>query len=189
VSRQVELPDPVYAALEEVAAAAGTTPAEWIAARVTPALAAEPECEGQPPRTLADEFASHVGGFRSGRSDLSERVSEIYGEIVMEKHRARQLRAPQGAAVGSSIDLPDPVRVALEDAASASGTTPAGWIAAHLPPGPAAGQDCDGSRPRTLAERFEGYLGFVDTGEVDLAVRHSELFADGMEEKQRTGRL
>lgn len=186
MSRQVELSDPVYAALEEAAAAVGTTPAGWIAARVTPTPAAEP---GQPPRTLADELADYIGAVSSGHSDLSERVSEIYGEAVMEKHRARQLRARRGTALGNSVDLPDPVGVALEDAAAAAGITPAGWIAAHLPPGSTAGPACDGARPRTLAERFEGYIGFVDTGESDLAERHSELFADGMEEKQRMGRL
>jgi len=113
MSRSVELPEAVYAALEEAAAASGTTPAEWIAARVPqPAPALEPESEGQPPRTLADEFAGRVGLFSSS-----------------EQSR------------------------------------------------------------RTLAERFEGYLGLVSLDRTDLAARASELFAEGMEEKHRDGRL
>jgi hypothetical protein len=92
MSRSVDLPDSVYAALEEAAASSGTTPAEWIAAHLPqPVPAPQPECERQPPRTLADEFAGYIGLFSSGCGDLSERVSEIYGEAMMEKHRARQL--------------------------------------------------------------------------------------------------
>ena len=104
-----------------------------------------------------------------------------------------------------SIDLPEAVYAALEEAAAADATSPAGWIAARLPqPAPTA---CDGkpSRtlaeqfavetasskqpPRTLAERFEGHLGLVSLDRTDLAARASELFADGMEEKYRDGRL
>jgi hypothetical protein len=113
MSRSVDLPDSVYTALEAAATACGTTPAEWISARLPqPTSAIEPEYEGQPPRTLADEFAGRVGLFSS-----SER--------------------PQ----------------------------------------------------RTLAERFEGYLGLVSLDRTDLAARSSELFAEGMEEKHRDGRL
>jgi len=88
-----------------------------------------------------------------------------------------------------SIDLPDAVFAALEEAAPESSTTPAEWIAAHLSQSSTVGPDCDGVRLRTLAERFEGYIGFVDTGESDMAERHSELFAEGMEEKRRMGCL
>jgi hypothetical protein len=42
---------------------------------------------------------------------------------------------------------------------------------------------------RTLAERFEGYLGLVSLDRTDLAARASEFFADGMVEKHRAGRL
>src|SRR5687768_999218 len=94
MSRSIDLPDSVFAALEEAATASGTSPAEWIAAHLPqPAPTVEPECDGQPPRTLADEFAGRVGGFSSGRSDLSERVSELYGQGMVEKHRARQMSA------------------------------------------------------------------------------------------------
>jgi hypothetical protein len=36
MSRTIEVPDAVYAALEEAARANGTTAADWIAARLTP---------------------------------------------------------------------------------------------------------------------------------------------------------
>ncbi|MFL5382687.1 MAG: hypothetical protein ACJ8GN_09265 [Longimicrobiaceae bacterium] len=89
-----------------------------------------------------------------------------------------------------SIDLPDSVYAALEAAASASGTTPAEWIAAQLSqsvPEPRA--ECEGEAPRTLAERFEGYLGLVSLDRTDLAARASELFGEGMVEKHRVGQL
>ncbi|MFL5382688.1 MAG: hypothetical protein ACJ8GN_09270 [Longimicrobiaceae bacterium] len=90
MSKSVELSDSVYAALEATASASGTTPAEWIAAKLPqPAPEPEPRCE-EAPHTLADEFGDYIGMFSSGCGDLSERVSEIYGEGVLEKHRARQ---------------------------------------------------------------------------------------------------
>ena len=91
MSRSVDLPDSVYAALEAAASASGTTPAAWIAARLsTPAPDAQPECEGQDARSLADDLEGYIGLFSSGCGDLSERVSELDGDGVMEKHRARQ---------------------------------------------------------------------------------------------------
>jgi hypothetical protein len=43
MSRTIELPDPVYAALEQAARANGTTPAEWIAAHIPAATPADGE--------------------------------------------------------------------------------------------------------------------------------------------------
>jgi hypothetical protein len=89
-----------------------------------------------------------------------------------------------------SVDLPDSVYAALEEAATSSGTTPAGWIAAHLPqPAPAPQPECEEQPARTLAERLQGYIGLVDSGRTDLAERHSELFLEGLLEKQRMGHL
>jgi hypothetical protein len=85
-----------------------------------------------------------------------------------------------------SVELPEPVYRALEQAAAARGMTPAAWIAAHLPPEvptPAV------SRPGTLAERMAPYLGVVDSGIGNLSDNTGAKFADGMEEKRRTGRL
>lgn len=130
MSRSVDLPDSVYAALEAAASAAGTTPAEWIAAKLPqPAPESEPESEGEAPRTLADEFGDYIGMFsskemdgsvcassnlspetegtprktlaerlegrvgliHSGRSDLSERHSELFMEGLLEKRRTGHL--------------------------------------------------------------------------------------------------
>jgi hypothetical protein len=116
MNRSIDLPEDVFAALEEAATASGTTPVEWIAARLPQsAPAVEPECEGQSPRTLADElagrvgllasgppipegtptpaerFAALVGGFRSERGDLAERHSELFMEGLLEKRRLGHL--------------------------------------------------------------------------------------------------
>jgi hypothetical protein len=87
--------------------------------------------------------------------------------------------------MSKSVDLSASVHDALEEAATASGTTPEEWIAAHLP----ATEPVSDKPSRLLAERFEGYLGLVSLERTDLAARASELFAEGMEEKYREGRL
>jgi hypothetical protein len=191
MSRSVDLPDSVYTVLEEAAAACGTSPAEWIAARLPqPAPPIEPECDGQPPRTLADEFAGRVGAFSSGRGDLSERVSELYGEGIVEKHRARQLQAHQETATGTAVNLSACIYAALQEAASASGTTPEGWIAANLPlPASTVQPEPEGPSSLTLAERFAAHVGGFRSGRGDLSERHSELFTEGLVEKRRTGTL
>jgi hypothetical protein len=190
MSRSVELPEVVYAALEEAAAASGTTPAEWIAARVPqPAPAIGPECEGQPPRTLAERFEGYIGLVSCGPSDLSERHSELLAEGMVEKHRARQLSASHETASEIPVHLPACTFAALEEAASASGTTPEGWIAANLPPASTVESGSEALPSTTLAERFAALVGGFRSGRGDLSERHSELFADGMVEKRRTGTL
>ena len=89
-----------------------------------------------------------------------------------------------------SVDLPDSVYAALEVAAAASGATPAEWIAERLPqPAPTAEPEGDEQPPRTLAERLKGYIGLVHSERGDLAERHSELFMEGLLEKQKRGHL
>jgi hypothetical protein len=191
MSRSIDLPDSVYTALEEAAAASGTTPAEWIEARLPqPAPAIEPECEGPPPRTLAERSEGYIGLFSSGATDLSERVGELYGEGMVEKHRARQLQAHQETATGTSVDLSACIYAALQEAASASGTTPEGWIAANLPlPALTVQPEPEGPSSLTLAERFAAHVGGFRSGRGDLSERHSELFTEGLVEKRRTGTL
>jgi hypothetical protein len=87
-----------------------------------------------------------------------------------------------------SVDLPDSVYAALEEAAASSGTTPAGWIGASLPTSDAHPDD-ESAPPGMLAERLAGLVGLVRSGRNDLAERHSELFLEGMVEKQGTGHL
>jgi hypothetical protein len=85
------------------------------------------------------------------------------------------------------LDLPDPVFDALTQAASASGTTPVGWIVAHLPPSeeaPAA------SPTQSMADLLAGYTGVISgAGDVDYSKSDGERFAEGMAQKRREGRL
>jgi hypothetical protein len=70
MTKTLQLPDPLYDALERAAEASGTTPAGWIAARLP-----RPHDEGAATeaRTLADLLAGRVGRVRSGgKQTLSE---------------------------------------------------------------------------------------------------------------------
>jgi len=82
MSKALDLPDSVYSALQKAAEESGTTPADWIAARL-------PEAEEEPePRTLADLFAGRVGRIRSGgRETLSENTGERFAEHLERKRR------------------------------------------------------------------------------------------------------
>lgn len=88
------------------------------------------------------------------------------------------------------LELPDPIYAALEEAASSSGLTPAGWIAAHLPQAKAINGN-NGQRPAlTLAERFEDHIGVIDTGGKARAAENiGERFAEHLAAKRRAGRL
>jgi hypothetical protein len=112
MSRNVELPDDVYARVEEHAAEAGMTVVEWIAAGAPPLCRGDgvtasvngtpqsdvddstaPVCKDvtPPPRTLADEFAGRVGLVTLPETATSERTGELFAEGVLEKHRRNQL--------------------------------------------------------------------------------------------------
>ncbi len=92
MSRMLELPDPVYAALHEAAATRGLTPAAWIAAHLPRAVAPTQSGAEPPPRTLADLFAGRVGQLGSGgRERLSEGTSEKFAEHLEAKRRAGHL--------------------------------------------------------------------------------------------------
>ncbi len=85
-----------------------------------------------------------------------------------------------------SLDLPDPIFNALSEAASASGTTPVGWIAAHLP----ALQAPNGNGASTLADLFTGRTGRIASGgQAVLSENCGERFTDDMERKRSEGRL
>jgi len=86
-----------------------------------------------------------------------------------------------------NLEIPDPIFDALQQAASASGTTPVGWIAAHLP------NQVDSKSveaAKTLADLFAGHIGGFKSGSnVPLSQNCGEIFADYLEEKRREGRL
>ena len=85
------------------------------------------------------------------------------------------------------LDLPEPIFDALTRAAVASGTTPVGWIAAHLPP-PSAEVACHGAK--SLADRFAGRTGRISSGGgVALSEDCGQRFSDDLEQKRQEGRL
>jgi hypothetical protein len=93
--------------------------------------------------------------------------------------------------VSQSLDLPDPVYDALAQAASASGTTPVGWIVAHLPPAqPTDNGSTASSSAKTMAELFAGHIGTISSeGKIDSSKSLSERFLEGLKAKRREGRL
>lgn len=104
MSRTIELPDDVYARIEEAASDSGNSVAEVIAS-LFPATAAEPctpenangsasvggNGAAQPPRTLADEFAGRVGLISSGKRNLARRAGELFADGMVEKKREGHL--------------------------------------------------------------------------------------------------
>jgi hypothetical protein len=85
------------------------------------------------------------------------------------------------------LELPDPLYDSLKRAAEASGTTPAGWIAAHLPSAP--GPEPAG-RPKTLAELLKGRVGRIHSGGKEvLSEKCGERFTAHLEQKRREGHL
>lgn len=92
MSRSVELPDSDYARLEQAAAAEGVTPAEWIAERLLGQAHVQPGPNDKPKQTLAERFAGRVGVIASGGKErLSERHSEVFGDILAAKREAGRL--------------------------------------------------------------------------------------------------
>jgi hypothetical protein len=86
-----------------------------------------------------------------------------------------------------NLELPDPIFSALEQAAAASGTTPVGWIAAHLPLR-SSSDPFEGAK--TLADALKGYVGSIHSGGKEtLSQNCGERFADYLLQKKREGRL
>lgn len=94
MTKTIELPDPVYSALEEVARASGNDPAAWVAERVAEvrgqlAHGTEP---GAGARTLGDLFAGRVGVIRSGGAEgLSEHGGKRLTDYLIAKREADHL--------------------------------------------------------------------------------------------------
>jgi hypothetical protein len=81
MSQILELPDWVDSALRKAAEASGTTPVEWIAARLVEAEAVTPAKPPTTARTLADLFEGHIGRIQT---DGSGRFSERGGANLAE---------------------------------------------------------------------------------------------------------
>jgi hypothetical protein len=91
-----------------------------------------------------------------------------------------------------SIELPDALYAALKKAADASGTTPVGWIAAHLPDVEETPQPIEETRTeeKTLADLFHGRVGRIRSGGKErLSEGCGEAFTDYLEAKRRAGHL
>jgi hypothetical protein len=89
--------------------------------------------------------------------------------------------------MSQSLELPDPIFDALQDAANASGTTPVGWIAAQLPK---SEQSTDGNGAKSLADLFAGHIGGISSGSKQaLSENTGQRFTDYVVQKRREGRL
>jgi hypothetical protein len=102
--------------------------------------------------------------------------------------RARIKGAVKGpVSMSQNLELPDPIFDALHQAAAASGTSPVGWIAAHLPPS-STPRAANGAK--SLADMLAGYIGQFHSGTVKpLSENCGERFLDYLEQKRREGRL
>ena len=89
MSQSLELPDPIFSALQHAAEASGLTPEAWIAAQ----LPSKP-VGGTATRveSLADLFSGRIGRIRSGgRETLSDRCGERFADDLEVKRREGQL--------------------------------------------------------------------------------------------------
>ncbi len=85
MNQLLELPEPIFAALQEAARAGGKTPAEWIASRLA-------ESRPPAPATLADLFAGRIGRIASGgRERLSEEGGRSFADHLEAKRHAGRL--------------------------------------------------------------------------------------------------
>ena len=85
-----------------------------------------------------------------------------------------------------NLELPEPVYNALESAAAATGTTPAGWIAAQLP----VHEPTAANGALSLADLFAGRTSRIASGgKENLSEFGREIYADDLECRRREGRL
>lgn len=87
MSQMLELSDTTYAALKVAADAAGTTPSEWIAARLTQLTGEVVESQGEDTRTMADRFAGRLGRIHGSSEPLSQNCGERFTDYIEEKRR------------------------------------------------------------------------------------------------------
>jgi hypothetical protein len=93
----------------------------------------------------------------------------------------------EGYTMSQNLELPDPIFDALQQAATATGTTPVGWIAAHLPAAPPQPQT---NGAKSLADMLVGYIGSCNSGGKEaLSENTGARFTDYLEQKRREGRL
>jgi hypothetical protein len=99
MSKTIEFSESDYARIQDAAAADGMPLDAWVVANLpleAPAPVQNTEVplgpDGKPARSMYDLFAGRIGVVNSGGAErLSERHSEVFGEILEEKHRKGQL--------------------------------------------------------------------------------------------------
>jgi hypothetical protein len=98
----------------------------------------------------------------------------------------------QEESMSHVLEIPDELYTALQAAAAAYGTTPLGWIAAHLPPvaEPAGTHTEPAGAPKTLADLFAGRVGRIQSGGTErLSEACGEKFTDYVEAKRKAEHL
>jgi hypothetical protein len=98
----------------------------------------------------------------------------------------------QEESMSHLLEIPDELYAALQAAAEARGTTPLGWIAAHLPPATETPETHDepAGAPKTLADLFAGRIGRIRSGGTErLSEACGEKFTDYVEAKRKAGHL
>ena len=89
MARTLELPDTVFSALQAVAAAQGTTPAEWIAA-----ILPSPNVRSDEPKqgTMLDRLQGYIGTVSGPTSEpFSEQASQRFADDVERRYREGRL--------------------------------------------------------------------------------------------------
>ncbi len=94
MSQMLEVPDALYAALQEAVAASGLSPLAWIAAHLptsqTPSNEGPEQEYGS--QTLANLLAGRVGRIQSGgKGRLSEECGAAFTDYLEEKRKAGHL--------------------------------------------------------------------------------------------------
>ncbi|MCP4660445.1 MAG: hypothetical protein GY856_34010 [bacterium] len=94
--------------------------------------------------------------------------------------------------MGHTIEMPNALYAALEEAAKDSGTTPVGWIASRLSHGkrPETAQARPDGGAKTLADLFAGRVGRIRSGgQLRLSEDCGEKLTDYVEAKRKAGHL
>lgn len=87
--------------------------------------------------------------------------------------------------MSQTVELPDSVYAALKKAADATGTTPAEWIADHLPKTPAAAVN----NGKTAADLFAGRIGVIRSEGPESSEDIGRSFTEYVVQKKRDGIL
>lgn len=86
MSHSIQLPDDLYARLEQAATAAGSTPVEWIASQLKQEVAPSSQ------KSLAERFAGRTGKIASGGHEaLSQECGKKFADHLEEKRNAGHL--------------------------------------------------------------------------------------------------